>query len=894
MTDVTVKSLAIKIKIPVELLIQQFAAAGLNKTAVDVVTSREKEILLVHLSKGRKIVSNKLALQRKTRSTLNIPSIGGKSKKVQVEVRKKRIYVTQEPQICRQDMSDEQINEVKSTQSHKCSSVVDYTNKIISKEDIRVVDRCSKNFSPSCQNIDITHVEYKVKEITHRKIKAKCKVQEVTKSGLHHVMKSNKNNKNNVSRRCLDSLLNVNQNDNMECRHTTLHHTLKMEEKNNNKIGNDRRSRTRIRPKDRAVKSIKFKKNNNYVMYYSNDEHEELHSINRNVKAKQRKLNNSNLIQAFNKPTKIVNRDVIIGETITVAELANKMAVKSSYLIKNMMNLGIMATINQIIDQDTAQLITEEMGHNVILHRENALEELVMNDRNRHIDMLTNTVETRAPVVTIMGHVDHGKTSLLDYIRSTKVASTEAGGITQHIGAYHVETANGMITFLDTPGHSAFTAMRARGTKVTDIVILVVAADDGVKLQTIEAIKHAKVAQVPIIVAINKIDKSDADPERIKNELVQHGVIPEEWGGDSQFVNISAKLGIGINNLLEAVLLQAEILELKTICNGMASGIVIESYVDKGRGPVATVLVREGMMKRGDIVLCGCEYGRIRYMRNEVGRDIYSAGPSIPVEVFGLSGSPIAGDLMTVVRDEKKAREVALYRQGKFREVKLTRQKKSKLQDIFFNVINESSHRTISELKIVLKSDLQGSSEAIVESLQTLSTDKVKIKIIYSSVGSITETDVALAVASNAVLLGFNVRADSSARRIINIEKIDVRYYSVIYDLINEVKKTLNGLFVPECRLEIIGLAEVRNVFRSPKYGVVAGCIVTEGIVKRHSKIRILRNNIVIYEGELESLRRFKDDVNEVRNGVECGIGIKNFLDICSSDMIEVFEIIKD
>ncbi len=524
------------------------------------------------------------------------------------------------------------------------------------------------------------------------------------------------------------------------------------------------------------------------------------------------------------------------------------------------------------------------MGHKVILRRENELEEAVMSDRDTGA-----AAEPRAPVVTIMGHVDHGKTSLLDYIRSTKVASGEAGGITQHIGAYHVETDNGMITFLDTPGHAAFTSMRARGAQATDIVVLVVAADDGVMPQTIEAIQHAKAAQVPLVVAVNKIDKPEADLDRVKNELSQYGVMPEEWGGEAQFIPVSAKAGTGIDDLLNAILLQAEVLELKAVRKGMASGAVIESFLDKGRGPVATVLVREGTLLKGDIVLCGFEYGRVRAMRNELGQEVLEAGPSIPVEILGLSGVPAAGDEVTVVRDEKKAREVALYRQGKFREVKLARQQKSKLENMFANMTEGEVH----EVNVVLKADVQGSVEAISDSLLKLSTDEVKVKIIGSGVGGITETDATLAAASNAILVGFNVRADASARRVIEAESLDLRYYSVIYNLIDEVKAAMSGMLSPELKQQIIGLAEVRDVFKSPKFGAIAGCMVTEGTIKRHNPIRVLRDNVVIYEGELESLRRFKDDVNEVRNGMECGIGVKNYNDVRVGDMIEVFEIIE-
>ncbi|TCP92034.1 translation initiation factor 2 (bIF-2) [Cricetibacter osteomyelitidis] len=592
----------------------------------------------------------------------------------------------------------------------------------------------------------------------------------------------------------------------------------------------------------------------------------------------------SALQQAFTKPAQAVNRDVVIGETITIKELADKMAVKATEIIKTMMKMGEMVTINQVIDQETAQLLAEEMGHKVVLRKENELEEAVMSDRDTDAELVQ-----RAPVVTIMGHVDHGKTSLLDYIRKAKVAAGEAGGITQHIGAYHVETNGKMITFLDTPGHAAFTSMRARGAKATDIVVLVVAADDGVMPQTIEAIQHAKAAGVPIVVAVNKIDKPEANPERVETELLQYEVVAEKFGGDVQFVYVSAKKGTGVDELLDAILLQSEVLELTAVKDGMASGVVIESYLDKGRGPVATILVQSGTLNKGDIVLCGFEYGRVRAMRDENGNEIESAGPSIPVEVLGLSGVPAAGDEATVVRDEKKAREVALYRQGKFREVKLARQQKAKLENMFSNMEDGD----VAALNVIVKADVQGSVEAICQSLSELSTDEVKVTVVGSGVGGITETDATLAAASNAIILGFNVRADASARRVIESENIDLRYYSIIYELLNEIKAAMSGMLEPEFKQEIIGLAEVRDVFRSPKFGAIAGCMVTEGVIKRNNPIRVLRDNVVIFEGELESLRRFKDDVNEVRNGMECGIGVKNYNDVKVGDQIEVFEVVE-
>ena len=580
----------------------------------------------------------------------------------------------------------------------------------------------------------------------------------------------------------------------------------------------------------------------------------------------------------FNRPAAPVSRDVVIGETITVAELAQKMAVKSAEVIKTLMKLGEMVTINQVIDQATAQIVAEEMGHKVILRRENEIEEEVLAERKT-----SENAVTRAPVVTIMGHVDHGKTSLLDYIRKSKVAAGEAGGITQRIGAYHVKTRGSGITFLDTPGHAAFTAMRARGAQVTDIVVLVVAADDGVMPQTVEAIQHAQAAKVPLIVAINKMDKPGADPTRVVNELIQHSVIPESMGGETQFVEVSAKTGMGVDSLLEAILLQAEMLELKAVADGMAAGVVIESRLDKGRGPVATVLVREGTLHKGDVVLCGLEYGRVRALRNEKGQNLESAGPSIPVEIYGLSGVPVAGDEVTVVRDEKKAREVALFRQGKYRELKIAKQQKAKLENMF-------KDNTASELNVVLKADTQGSVEAISDALNKLATDEVKVNIVGSGVGGITETDSTLAAASNAIIVGFNVRADGPARRVIESEGVDLHYYSVIYDLLDDVKKAMSGMLKAEVRQEIIGMAEVRDVFRHPKYGAIAGCMVVEGLVKRSAPIRVLRDNVVIFEGELDSLRRFKDDVSEVKSGTECGICVKNYQDVRVGDQIEVFE----
>ena len=588
------------------------------------------------------------------------------------------------------------------------------------------------------------------------------------------------------------------------------------------------------------------------------------------------------LEQGFARPTTPMVREVALPESITVVDLAQKMSVKTAEVIKAMMKLGAMVTINQRIDQETAAIVVEEMGHKPKLIKEDILEEKLASTLGGQSGELVS----RAPVVTIMGHVDHGKTSLLDYIRRTKVTSTEVGSITQHIGAYHVETELGVITFLDTPGHEAFTAMRARGAKCTDIVVLVVAADDGVMPQTVEAIQHAKAAKVPIVVAINKIDRTEADSKRIKTELSKYDVLPEEWGGDTMFQLISAKTGEGIAALLERILLQAEVLELKAINRGPSQGVVIESRLDKGCGPVATVLITSGELHLGDILLVGREYGRVRAMINDDGKACEKAGPSMPVEVLGLSGMPVAGEEAIVVPDERKAREIAHFRQGKYREVRLAKKQTAHLEHIFDHM-GEGKQNI---LNIVLKADVQGSLEALTEALNKLSTDEVKVNIIVSGVGGITESDVNLAIASDAVVIGFNVRAGGKTRILVEREDIDLRYYSIIYNLISEVKKALSGLLAPEFEEKIIGLAKVREVFRSSNIGAIAGCVVVEGVVRRHLPIRVLRDNVVIYEGQLESLRRYREDVTEVRQGIECGIGVKNYNDVKVSDQIEVYE----
>jgi translation initiation factor IF-2 len=583
----------------------------------------------------------------------------------------------------------------------------------------------------------------------------------------------------------------------------------------------------------------------------------------------------------FSRPTAPVTRDVAIGDSILVSDLAQKMAVKGADVVKALFKMGVMATINQPIDHDTAVLVVEELGHKAV-----KLEESNAETTLAKVEVVGNK-EQRPPVVTIMGHVDHGKTSLLDYIRRTKVASGEAGGITQHIGAYHVKTDKGVISFLDTPGHAAFSAMRARGAKLTDIVVLVVAADDGVMPQTIEAINHARAAKVPLIVAMNKMDKPEANPDQVKQGLVQHEVVPEEWGGDVQIVPVSAKTGDGVDNLLDAILLQAEVMELTAVKDGRAAGVVVESSLDKGRGPVATVLVQQGTLRKGDFIVCGIEYGRVRALFNEGGQQVESAGPSIPVQLLGLSGVPDAGDDFIVVQDERLAKDVALERQHKRRDARLLKQAGNRMEDIMAQMGQGEGQQT---LNLVVKADVQGSAEALRDALTKIGNDKIKVHVIGSGVGGITESDATLAAASKAVIIGFNVRADASARKIIETNGLDLRYFSIIYDVIDQVKQVASGLLGNEVREEIIGVAQVREVFRSSKFGAIAGCMIIEGTVKRNKPIRVLRDNTVIFQGELESLRRFKENVEEVRNGMECGIGVKQYNDVKAGDQIECFE----
>ncbi|KTT28804.1 translation initiation factor IF-2 [Pseudomonas rhizoryzae] len=844
MTQVTVKELAQTVNTPVERLLQQMREAGLtHSSAEQLVSDAEKQALLTHLKGTAKLDEpSKITLQRKTQTTLKVAG----SKTVSVEVRKKKTFVKRSPA----ELEAEQRREQEAQRAAEEAAA----QAQAAEEAQRAAEEAAR------QQAEVAAAQAEQQAVAAEAVApaapeapAVVAEQPPVAEPAAEAKKADPTaeRKREEPRRPVHPAPSSKRDD---------------DERRERKNAQHRPS---IKDKAAAPRTVR-----------TGDDEEEGFGRRggRGGKSRLKKRNQ----HGFQSPTGPVVREVNLGETITVAELAQQMSVKAAEVIKFMFKMGSPATINQVLDRDTAQLVAEELGHKVKLVNENALEDQLAES----LKFEGGEAMHRAPVVTVMGHVDHGKTSLLDYIRRAKVASGEAGGITQHIGAYHVETERGMVTFLDTPGHAAFTAMRARGAQATDIVILVVAADDGVMPQTEEAIQHAKAAGVPIVVAVNKVDKPDADPDRVKHDLAGRQVIPEEWGGDTQFVHVSAKAGTGVDELLEAILLQAEVLELTATPEAPGRGVVIESRLDKGRGPVATVLVQNGTLRQGDMALVGVNYGRIRAMLDENGKPIKEAGPSIPVEILGLDGTPDAGDELTVLTDEKKAREVALFRQGKFREVKLARAHAGKLENIFENM-GQDEKKT---LNIVLKADVRGSLEALQGSLSGLGNDEVQVRVVGGGVGGITESDANLALASNAVLFGFNVRADAGARKIVEQEGLDMRYYNVIYDIIEDVKKALTGMLGSDVRENILGIAEVRDVFRSPKFGAVAGCMVTEGMVHRNRPIRVLREDVVIFEGELESLRRFKDDVAEVRAGMECGIGVKSYNDVRVGDKIEVFE----
>ena len=836
MADVTISELAGVVGVSVDKLLSQIKEAGLPHTKADeLISNDDKNTLLVFLRRSHgdrdatSAAPKKITLKRKTLGTLKSASSTGRGKTVNVEVRKKRTYVkrsTIETPVEEELPAAELEPEVEETAA---DAVAPDTPAVEEAEKEAAAELKPETTPLAVQAQDVPPPESEANRIgkgAPRRKKAAGK--EGDESG--------------------------------------------------DKKKAHLRNKAKAQAPKRQTKTIHV--NDDFVL--EGDDFDGMGGRGRRGSARKARSKLSSQ-HAFEKPTEFIAKEITIGETNSVADLAQKMSVKSGEIIKILFNMGVMATINQMLDQDTSTLLIEELGHKPKFVSEDAIEEQLAESLSAEVG---SEEITRAPVITVMGHVDHGKTSLLDYIRKASVAAGEAGGITQHIGAYHVNTEHGMVSFLDTPGHAAFTAMRSRGAKATDVIVLVVAADDGVKPQTEEAVQHAKAAGVPLVVAINKIDKEGIDPDRVKNELSALEVIPEDWGGDTQFIEVSAITGQGVENLLEAILLQAELLELKAYTDVPGQGVVIESRLDKGRGSVASVLVQNGTLKTGDIVLAGYEYGRVRALVDELGKNVESAGPAIPVEILGLNGVPDAGDEFVVVSDEKKARDVAEFRKVRLKDSQQAKQQSSMLEGMFAGIGRDQK----KILNVIIKADVRGSLEAIIGSLQKLGTDEVEVNVIASGVGGISETDAHLATTSRAMVIGFNTRADKSARDILENESLQLRYYNVIYDVIDDTKAIMGGMLEPEIREEIVGIAEVRDVFNSPKFGQIAGSMVIEGTVYRSKPIRVLRDNVVIYEGELESLRRFKDDANEVRNGMECGIGVRNYNDVKVGDKIEVYE----
>jgi translation initiation factor IF-2 len=844
MAEVTVTQFAEVLKVPVDRLLAQLDQAGIKVSGPDArITDDAKLELLTHLRRahgsedaGGDGAPRKITLKRKTQSELKLASTQGRARTVSVEVRRTRNYI-------KRDVLQEQARAQQDEIDHRR----------------REAEEAARAESERAEN------ERRERERLEAENRRRVEEEEARRRAQEEARRvAEQRSRDDEARRRAER-------EDHERRASERERTAPAAP-----AAAAPRERVVAAPPAPAVDDKQHTRYGRQELHVATDVSSR-YKKKRRVKARP-VPSAADGKHGFEMPTAPVVREVGIGETVTVAELAQKMAVKATEVIKVLMNMGVMATINQPIDQDTAVLVVEEMGHTPKVLKENQIEADLQGAQAEA------ELEPRPPVVTVMGHVDHGKTSLLDYIRRTKVAAGEAGGITQHIGAYHVETPRGVITFLDTPGHAAFTAMRARGAKATDVVVLVVAADDGVMPQTIEAIQHARAAGVPIVVAVNKIDKSDADPERVRTELSKHEVISEEWGGENIFVPVSARTGQGIEQLLEAILLQAEVLELRAPRTGLAAGVVIESSIEKGRGAVATVLVKRGTLHMGDPIIAGSEFGRVRAMFDENGKPVTEALPSMPVVVLGLSTAPNAGDELLAAESERKAREVALYRQGKFRDVKLARQT-TRAEDVFSQMGEEKA----GVVSVLIKGDVQGSVEALREALTKLSTEEVQVKVIASGLGGITVSDVQLAAASRALIIGFNVRADAGARDAVKETGVEVRYYSIIYEAIDDVKQMMTGMLQPEIKEQIVGIAQVREVFRSSKFGVVAGCLVTEGLVRRNNPIRVLRDNVVIFEGALESLRRFKDDVNEVRAGTECGIGVKNYQDVRVNDQIECF-----
>ena len=850
----SVAQFAGELGLPAELLLEQLKGAGVNKAAPeDKLTEEDKSSLLEYLRKehGAQAPKNKITLTRKQVTEIKKSDSTGRARTIQVEVRKKRVLVRRDATLTESPPSEQPVMEQPAIEPAVEREMPEQARREVAA---RLATQKKQALSPEMakrENESRRHAELMSIQTDELRMKQETvlkRQEEEARKAAETIAAPSKLSEG------------------------TLHKpTNKEAPKAEDKSG--KKGKAKEWSDDGKKRSIKPRGNVGVAQGW------------RAHKAKS-KLHKAEDDQqhVFTAPTEPIVHEVLVPETITVADLAHKMAVKASEVIKTLMKMGMMVTINQVLDQETAIIIVEEMGH--------IAKAAAANDPDTFLEASEHTEaiqEPRPPVVTVMGHVDHGKTSLLDYIRRSRVASGEAGGITQHIGAYHVETPRGMVTFLDTPGHEAFTAMRARGAKATDVVILVVAADDGVMPQTIEAVHHAKAANVPLVVAVNKIDKQGASSERVKQELVAQEVIPEEYGGDTMFIEVSAKTGQGIDALLEAVLLQAEVLELKAPKNTPAKGLVIEGRIDKGRGPVSTILIQSGTLKRGDMLLAGSAFGRVRAMMDEAGQEIKEAGPSIPVEILGLSDVPNAGEEVIVLNDERKAREIALFRQGKFRDVKLAKQQAAKLENMF----EQMGEGEVKVLPLIIKSDVQGSYEALSTSLQKLSTDEVKVNVIHTGVGPISESDVNLAAASKAVLLGFNVRADAGARKLIESVGVDVRYYNIIYEAVDEVKAALSGMLAPEQKESAIGLVEIREVYRISKVGAVAGCYVQDGVIRRNSRVRVLRNDVVIHTGELDSLKRFKDDVKEVKSNFECGLSLKNFNEIEVGDLLEVFEVVE-
>lgn len=832
MAEVTVQQFADQVGTPVDRLLEQFAEAGVEVSGAEtVLTSNQKTALLTHLREshgtGGQIEPRRVTLKRRSQSELKVSAGQGRAKTVNVEVRRRRTYVKRGAVLEREKRRIEAAQHERELEEAKQRE---------EEERRRAEIEARRREEEAKRQAEIAEREREAKRLEREQ---EVRAQEAERQRAEAEARREEEEEQRRQERAFKG---------------------RGKPRPNKKAveGAELSGRLHVKPGGRSRRPARGRR-----------------------RARRARVAKVDMQHGFERPVAPQKREVSIPEAVSVSDLAQRMAVKASELIRTLMGMGVMATINQMLDQETAVLVVEEMGHTPKLASAGDVEKELLD-----VDAERGEAKARAPVVTVMGHVDHGKTSLLDHIRRTQVTSGEAGGITQHIGAYHVERKEGGITFLDTPGHAAFTAMRARGAEATDIVILVVAADDGVMPQTLEAIDHARAAQVPIVVAVNKIDKPEADPDRVKNELAQREVVPEDWGGDVQFVHVSAKSGEGIEALLEAVQLQAELLELAAPAEGSARGVVLEARLDKGRGAVATILVQEGSLKRGDVLLAGQEFGHVRALLDENGKNMKNAGPSTPAQVLGLSGAPEAGDQALVVADERKAREVAEHRHDVERDVRLASSKAMQLEDMFSQLEEEGAQ----DFNLVIKADVQGSLEAIRDAVTRFSTDEVRVKVISSGVGAINESDVNLAAASHAVVLGFNVRADSVARRAQQETDLDIRYYSVIYELTDDVRKALSGMLSPELREEIVGLAEVREVFRSPKFGAVAGCLVQDGYVRRDNPIRVLRESVVIFEGQLESLRRFKDNVNEVRAGTECGIAVKDYDDVRAGDQIECYE----